>query len=153
MNRNPLSKDQKRILGIEAVKAFEVERAAGRLHLPPDVATVSKTAQAKFWKEQVIARITQRVVSTNDVWQDEYLDVKREFERLSGNIGKAYTTSVRKETDAACHRAPGCEYVRDMHHWLAKADYKAGYATGDHVRQVQDAGHHGSERASAQSVA
>lgn len=129
MNQHPLTIKQKRILGIEATKAYDVEAKAGRLQLPGEVATCSLTARREFWRHRVVAGITQRVASFNDMWQDDYLPVLCEFQRLSGNIGKAYKTSVRQEAGAACHCAPGCEYVRDMHQWLAKAGYRDGYAT------------------------
>jgi hypothetical protein len=127
MNQHPLTIKQKRILGIEATKAYDVEARAGRLQLPAEVATCSLTARREFWRHTVIAGVTRRVASASDMWQDEYLPVLREFQRLSGNSGKAYHTSVRQETGAACHCAPGCDWVRDMYHWMNQAGFKDGY--------------------------
>lgn len=128
MSARPLSRDQKTQIGIHATAAWKHQSALVAIELPADMAGECKTARMKFWQHQIIADVTQRVCSASDMIDDEYLNVKAKFQSLSGESGKAYDTAHRSAQDAACHRAPGCEYVRDLNHWLAKAGYKSGYA-------------------------
>lgn len=128
MSARPLSRAQKTQIGIHATAAWQHQTALGAVDLPADMAGETKTARMKFWQHQIIADVTQRVCSASDMIDDEYLDVKAKFQSLSGESGKAYDTAHRSAQDAACHRSPGCEYVRDLNHWLAKAGYQSGYA-------------------------
>lgn len=128
-----LSAKQIRQLGIVSSAAAKHQRSLGVLTaeaLPADMRTVSKTEQDKFWRHQQVALCTQRVCSFNDMINDEWRPMMQHFEALAGPDYKerAVASTVRTVENAACHRVPGCEYVRDMHHWLAKAQYKEGYA-------------------------
>jgi hypothetical protein len=123
-----LSYKQLKILGAEATKAFNLYESLDLLDLPAEVASYkAKKPRMDFWRHREVAKATQRVCSFKDMLQSEYRKVKTHFETLSGNLGKAYDTALRDEKDAACHRAPGCEWVRDMHHWMSKAGYSEGY--------------------------
>ena len=125
-----MSASQLKQLGIAASAAATHQRALGALDVPADMRSASKSAQNEFWRHQHIALATQRVCSFKDMVQDEYRPVMQHFEALAGPDYKARATSstVRCVENAACHRAPGCEFVRDMYFWLAKAGYKDGYA-------------------------
>lgn len=128
-----LSAKQIRQLGIVSSAAAKHQRALGVLTaeaLPADMRTASKTEQDKFWRHQQVALCTQRVCSFNDMINDEYRPMMQHFEALAGPDYKerAVASTVRTVENAACHRVPGCEWVRDMYHWLAKAEYKEGYA-------------------------
>lgn len=128
-----LSARQIRQLGIVASAAAKHQRAQGVLTaaaLPADMRTASKTEQDKFWRHQQVALCTQRVCSFHDMINDEWRPMMQHFEALAGPDyqERAVASTVRTVENAACHRVPGCEYVRDMYHWLAKAQYKEGYA-------------------------
>ncbi|WP_395737434.1 hypothetical protein [Prosthecobacter sp.] len=128
-----MSPEQLRQLGIAASAAARHQRSIGVLSaetLPPDMRTASKSAQDEFWRHQQVAAATQRVCSFKDMVQDEYRPVMQHFEALAGPDYKerAINSTVRTVENAACHRAPGCEYVRQMNEWLALAGYKPGYA-------------------------
>jgi hypothetical protein len=122
-----LSTKQKRVLGMEATAAFNRLDKLDLIDLPAEVATCSKAARLEFWRHREVAAVTQRVCSFSDMSQGEYRPVLTHFQTLAGNMGKAYGTALREEVGAACHSAPGCEWVRDMHHWMAKAGYSEGY--------------------------
>lgn len=132
-----MSRDQLKQLGIAASAAVKHQRMVGMFEVPPDMRTASKTAQNEFWRHQQVAIATQRVCSFKDMADlrpqggaDEYQLVMQHFESLAGPFWKEKaTTRTTKLIDGAdCDRAPGCEYVRDMNHWLAKAGYQQGYA-------------------------
>jgi len=130
MSQRPLSASQIRQLGIVRSAAFKHQLAIGAVVLPPDLVKASKSDQADFWAHQQIAAATQRVCSSRDMIDDEYNDVMLHF---TGLCGPEYREQAPKRLGkviegAACDRAPGCEYLRDMHQWLAKAGYKVGYA-------------------------
>lgn len=127
MSQRPLSTSQKTQLGIVSTAAYKHQLALGRVTVPGDMAKESKTAQMKFWIHQEIAASTKRVCTASDMVDDEYLSVKSHFQLLTGEAGKAFDTAHRDTQGAACHREPGCEYVRQMHHWLSKAGYAQGY--------------------------
>jgi hypothetical protein len=122
-----LSKTQLQILGIEATKAYDQMARHDLLDLPAEVATCGITARRDFWRARICAEVTG-LCSFREVGQDQYKDLLSRFQTLSGNTGGAYDSAHRAAQDAACHRAPGCEYVRDMFQWLAKAGMKDGYA-------------------------
>ncbi len=121
-----LSKLQLRILAIEAGKAYEVAASNDLLDLPAEVASCGVTARRDFWRQRETAVITG-LCSFKDLNQDHYRPLLAHFQTLSGNSGKAFDTAHRDAQDAACHRDPGCEYVRQMHHWMSKAGYSTGY--------------------------
>ena len=125
-----MSLKQLKQLGIAASAAVAHQRAMGAFEMPADMGTASKSAQNEFWRHQQIALATQRVCSFKDMVQDEYKPVLQHFEALAG--GSFKQRAVQHTCDViespACQRAPGCEYVRDMHFWMAKAGYKDGYA-------------------------
>jgi len=125
-----MSPKQLKQLGIAASDAVAHQRALGVFEMPADMRCASKSAQNDFWRHQQVALATQRVCSFKDMVQDEYVKVIQHFEALAGPAYKtrAIKSTVRLVEDAACQRAPGCEYVRDMYFWLAKAGYKEGYA-------------------------
>lgn len=130
MSLRPLSASQIRQLGIVRSAAFKHQWASGLVALPPDLERASKKDQADFWAHQEIAKATQRVCSSRDMIDDEYNDVMLHF---TGLCGPEYREEAPKRLGkviegAACDCAPGCEYLRDMHQWLAKAGYKVGYA-------------------------
>jgi hypothetical protein len=89
----------------------------------------SKSAQNEFWRHQQIALATQRVCSFKDMAQKEYKPVLHHFESLAGPAFKQ--RAVQHTCDVveapACQRAPGCEYARDMYHWMSKAGFSDGY--------------------------
>ncbi len=127
-----MSLKQLKQLGIAASAAVAHQRSLGAFEqgMPTDMVTASKSAQNDFWRHQQVALATQRVCSFRDMVQDEYKTVLQHFEALAG---PGYQQSAVKHTcdvieSPACQRAPGCEYVRDMYFWLAKAGYKEGYA-------------------------
>ncbi len=124
-----MSPAQLKQLGIAASAAVAHQRTLGVVAMPADMRTASKSAQNDFWRHQQVALATQRVCSFKDMVQDEYVKVIQHFEALAGPDYKTRATksTVRLVEDAACHRAPGCEYVRDMYHWMAKAGFGEGY--------------------------
>lgn len=124
-----MSTAQLKQLGIAASAAVAYQRTLGAVDVPADMRTASKSAQNEFWRHQQIALATQRVCSFKDMVQDEYRLVIQHFEALAGPDYKtrAVSSTVRVIEDAACHKAPGCEYVRDMYFWMSKAGYKEGY--------------------------
>ena len=124
-----MSTAQLKQLGIAASAAVAYQRSLGAVDVPADMRTASKSAQNEFWRHQQIALATQRVCSFKDMVQDEYRLVIQHFEALAGPDYKAraVNSTVRVIEDAACHKAPGCEYVRDMYFWMSKAGYKDGY--------------------------
>lgn len=129
MSKRLLSKAQIQQLGIAATRAFGVQDKHGLVELPADLDGASKSARAEFWRHQQVSEVTQRVCSFKDAVDDEYLTLKQHFEALGGVAVKAQATAttVRLIGGAACHREPGCEYVRDMHDWLRKAGFSVGY--------------------------
>jgi len=127
MSQRPLSKSQKTQIGIASTAAWQALSGLGQIELPGDMAKESKTARMKFWVHQQISQITQRVCSASDMIDDEYLDVKSHFESLAGQAGKAFGTAHREAQGAACHRDPGCEYVRQIEYWMHEAGFKPGY--------------------------
>ena len=124
-----MSTAQLKQLGIAASAAVAYQRTLGAVDVPADMRTASKSAQNEFWRHQQIALATQRVCSFKDMVQDEYRLVIQHFEALAGPDYKAsaINSTVRVIEDAACHKAPGCEYVRGMYFWMSKAGYKEGY--------------------------
>lgn len=125
-----LSKKQLKILSMEATTAFTRWEDLDLLDLPAEVASCkSKKARMDFWRHREVSKATQRVCSFKDLVQEEYLKVLVHFQTLAGNSDKAYNAALRGEVDAACHRAPGCEYVRDMNQWCADAGFSKGYIT------------------------
>ena len=124
-----MSTAQLKQLGIAASAAVAYQRTLGAVDVPADMRTASKSAQNEFWRHQQIALATQRVCSFKDMVQDEYRLVIQHFEALAGPDYKtrAVSSTVRVIEDAACHKAPGCEYVRGMYFWMSKAGYKEGY--------------------------
>lgn len=123
-----LSLKQKKILGIEAGKAFANLERHGLIELPADLRGCSKTARMDFWRQQQVAEVTQRVSSFCDAVQEEYRPLLAHFEQQAGKVAKAFDTQMKDVCDAACHREPGCAWVREMREWMAKAGYSAGYA-------------------------
>jgi hypothetical protein len=125
-----LSLKQLKQLGIAASAAVAHQRSLGALEVPPDMRTASKSAQNEFWRHQQVALCTQRVCSFKDMVNEEYRPMMQHLEALAGPAfqRRATESTVRVVEDAACHRVPGCEYMRDMYHWLTKAGYKDGYA-------------------------
>lgn len=124
-----MSKDQLIQLGIAATAAVQHQRMVGAFEVPADMRTASKSAQNEFWRHQQVALATQRVCSFKDMNNDEYNIVMQHFEALAGPCwrGRATKRTVKVVENADCDRAPGCEYVRDLHHWMAKAEFKPGY--------------------------
>lgn len=124
-----MSKDQLQQLGIAATAAVKHQRMVGAFEVPPDMQTASKSAQNEFWRHQQVALATQRVCSFKDMVQDEYNLVMQHFEALAGPFwkGRATKRTTKLVENADCDRAPGCEYVRDLRHWMAKAGLKDGY--------------------------
>lgn len=127
-----LSAKQIRQLGIVSSAAVAHQRAIGALtlaSLPADMRTASKSAQNEFWRHQQVALATQRVCSFKDMVNDEYRPTMQHFEALAGDAYKAraVNSTVRVVEDAACHRVPGCEYVRDMYVWMKDAGFSEGY--------------------------
>lgn len=127
-NNKPLSKEQLQILGILATEAYDAQELAGSLHLPAEVASDKITARRKFWKATVVARVTQRVQSTKDMVQDEYLPLKAEFLRLGAKSKEAFDTALRDVRGSACERDPGCAWLREMYDFMQQAGVKDGYA-------------------------
>lgn len=130
MSQRPLSKEQIRQIGIVRSDAFKHQCALGAVTFPSDLVNASKKDKADFWAHQEIAKATQRVCSTREMVDDEYAMVKLHFVAL---CGPEYRDEVPKALGkviegAACDREPGCEYLRDMMQWLAKAGYQIGYA-------------------------
>jgi len=123
------TRDQLRQLGIAATAAVKHQRMIGAFVVPADMRTASKSAQNDFWRHQQVALATQRVCSFKDMVQDEYNLVMQHFEALAGPFwkGRATARTVKLIEDADCDKAPGCEYLRDMRHWMAKAGFKDGY--------------------------
>jgi len=128
-----MSKEQLKQLGIAASAAVKHQRMVGAFEVPPDMRGASKTAQNEFWRHQQVAIATQRVCSFKDMADlrpqggaDEYQLVMQHFAALAGPFWKEQaTTRTGKLIDGAdCDRAPGCEYVRDMCHWMAKAAFR-----------------------------
>ncbi len=130
MSQRPLSKEQIRQLGIIRSAAFRHQWSLGLVALPPDLERASKKDQADFWAHQEIAKATQRVCSTRDMIDDEYSSVKLHFVSLCGpDFRDEKPKALGKVIEgSAADRAPGCEYLRDMYQWLAKAGYGVGYA-------------------------
>lgn len=122
-----LSKKQLQILGIEATRAFDTQAKNDLLDLPAEVASCGVSARRDFWRSRVCAEVTG-MCSFKELTQEQYRPLLAHFQVLSGNSGAAFDSAHRSAQGAACHEAPGCEYVRDMHQWLAKAGYKPGYA-------------------------
>ncbi len=124
-----MSPKQLRQLGIAASAAVAHQRSLGVIVMPPDMQSASKSAQNEFWRHQQIALATQRVCSFRDMVQKEYKPVLQHFEALAGEAfqqrAENHTCDVIEAP--ACQRAPGCEYVRDMYHWMAKAECKESY--------------------------
>lgn len=124
-----MSPKQLKQLGIAASAAVAHQRSLGVIVMPPDMQSASKSAQNEFWRHQQVALATQRVCSFRDMVQKEYKPVLQHFEALAG--GAFQQRAVNHTCDVieapACQRAPGCEYVRDMYHWMAKAEYKESY--------------------------
>ena len=125
-----MSTKQLKQLGIAASAAVAHQRSLGTFVMPADMLTASKSAQNDFWRHQQVALATQRVCSFRDMVQKEYKPVLQHFEALAGPALKQralnHTCDVIEAP--ACQRAPGCEFVRDMYFWMAKAGYKDGYA-------------------------
>ncbi len=124
-----MSPSQLTQLGIAASAAVARQRSLGALVMPPDMQSASKSAQNEFWRHQQVALATQRVCSFKDMIQDEYKLVLQHFEALAG---PGYQSRATQHTcdvieGPACQRAPGCEYVRDMYHWMSKAGFGEGY--------------------------
>jgi len=126
----PLSKSQLQQLGIAATAAAAHQRSVGSFSVPPDMATASKSAQNEFWRHQQVALATQRVCSFKDMTQAEYRPVMQHFESLAGPTyaSRAADSTAAVIDGAACDRAPGCHFMRELYHWLSKAGYKEGYA-------------------------
>ncbi len=126
-----MSSAQLKQLGIAASAAVAHQRSLGAFEagMAADMRTASKSAQNEFWRHQQVALATQRVCSFKDMTQAEYRPVMQHFEDLAGPGYKtrAVNSTVRVVENAACHRSPGCEYVRDMREWMTKAEYKEGY--------------------------
>lgn len=122
-------------LGIAASAAIKHQRMIKALSadaLPPDLRGASISAQNDFWRHQQVSLVTQRVCSFKDMADlraqggpDEYALVMQHFEALAGPCwkGRAISRTVKIVESADCDRVPGCEYVRDMRHWMAKADF------------------------------
>jgi hypothetical protein len=129
MSKRLLSKQQIQQLGIAATRAFAVQDKLGLVEMPGDMKGASKSARSTFWRHQQVSEVTQRVCSFKDAIDDEYLKLKQHFEALGGVAVKAQATAttVRLIGQAACHREPGCEYVRNMHDWMRKAGFGEGY--------------------------
>lgn len=127
MSQRPLSKSQKTQLGILGTAAWQRQLDLGQVQLPGDLATASKTARMKFWIHQVIGEVTQRVCTAADMVDDEYLPVKARLEVLAGQSGRGYDTAHREAQGAACHRDPGCAWVREMRQFMAQAGLNEAY--------------------------
>lgn len=123
-----LSKLQLKILGIEATRAFDVQAKHDALDLPAEVASCGISARRDFWRQRETAQVTG-VCSFKEVTQRHYKPLLSHFQMLAGNAGAAFDSAHRAAQGAACHRAPGCDWVRDMHHWLSRAGFTTGYAT------------------------
>lgn len=126
-----MSPKQLKQLGIAASAAVAYQRNLGEIQreMPADMLTASKSAQNDFWRHQQVALATQRVCSFRDMVQKEYKPVLQHFEALAGPTLKQ--RAVNHTCDVieapACQRDPGCEFVRDMYFWMAKAGYSDGY--------------------------
>lgn len=129
MSKRPLSISQKQQLGIVSTAAWKRQSELNRIELPGDMATASKTARMKFWVHQQIAAKTQRVCTAADMIDDEYLAVRTHFEALADLTGRAFDTAHREAQGAACHREPGCAYVREMRSFMDLAGFSPGYMT------------------------
>ncbi len=131
-----MTQQQLKQLGIAATAAVKHQRMVGAFDVPPDMRSASKSAQNEFWRHQQVALATQRVCSFKDMADlrkqggaDEYMVVMQHFQALAGPCwkGAALNTTVKLVEGADCDRVPGCEYLRDLHHWMAKAEFKPGY--------------------------
>lgn len=124
-----MSPKQLKQLGIAANAAAAHQRSLGALDVPADMRMASKSAQNEFWRHQQIALAKQRVCSFKDMVQKEYKPVLQHFEALAGPAYQQravqHTCDVIKAP--ACQRVPGCEYVRDMYHWMTQAGFSDGY--------------------------
>jgi hypothetical protein len=127
-----MSPAQLKQLGIAASAAVKHQRMVKALSaetMPPDLRTASASAQNEFWRHQQVALVTQRVCSFKEMTQAEYNPVMQHFEALAGPFwkGRAVKRTVKVIDGADCDRAPGCEYVRDMRHWMSKAGLHESY--------------------------
>lgn len=116
-----LTNRQKQVLAMEAAKAFAKLEKYGSLDLPAEIERSAKSVRQSVWRHQQTLLITQRVESFTLLKQSEYRPMLEHFQTLSGDLGPAFDTALREIKDAACHRAPGCEWVRDLHHWATRA--------------------------------
>lgn len=124
-----LTNRQKQVLAMEAAKAFAKLEKYGSLDLPAEVERSAKSVRQSVWRHQQTLLITQRVESFTQLKQSEYRPILEHFLTLSGELGKAFDTALREINDAACHRAPGCEWLRDLHHWANRAGLGEAYIT------------------------
>lgn len=129
MSKRTLSKAQRVQIGIAASAAFARLDDLDLIECPPDLRGASKSARAEFWRHQQVSEVTQRVCRISDCIDDEYLAVKQHFESLAGGkvAAQAAATTARLIGQAACHRPPGCDWLRDMYDWMVKAGFKPGY--------------------------
>lgn len=127
-----MSSAQLKQLGIAASAAVKHQRLVKALSaetMPPDLRGASASAQNEFWRHQQVALVTQRVCSFKEMSQAEYNSVMQHFEALAGPFwkGRALKRTVKVIDGADCDRAPGCEYLRDMRHWMSKAGLHESY--------------------------
>lgn len=134
-----MSPQQLKQLGIAASAAIKHQRMVKALSaetMPPDLRGASASAQNEFWRHQQVAVVTQRVCSFKEMRDlraqggpDEYTLMMQHFEALAGPFwkGRAVKRTVKVIDGADCDRAPGCEYVRDMRHWMSKAGIHESY--------------------------
>lgn len=121
-----LSKLQLQQLGIAATAAFARQEALDLLDLPPDLVGSAKAQRMKFWRQRECAALTG-ICSFRDLDNRHYLEVKGHFETLAGKMERAFSTALRSEQNAPCHRPPGCQWVRDMNDWAARAGFRQQY--------------------------
>lgn len=121
-----LSKLQLQQLGMAATAAYARQAALDLLDLPPDLDGATKTDRIKFWRQRECAALTG-LCSFRDLDNRHYLTVKGHFEKLAGKNERAFSTALRAAADAACHRPPGCAWVREMNDWAARAGLAWAY--------------------------
>lgn len=121
-----LSIAQKRQLGIAATAAFNRLASLDLLDLPAEVVTCTKTARMEFWRQRETASLLG-VVSFSEVKNDDYLKLKSRFQQLSGELGKAYDTTLRDVRGDAATTEEGAPILRQIWWAAGQAGFKPAY--------------------------
>lgn len=120
MRDNPLSKSQVALLGALSSEAFARQKALGLLDLPSEVASDTKSAQAKFWRQRERAAETGHT-ELSDCRQSHFNGLLARFEGLAGHTERSYKTRVKEATNAAATTPAGAAMLRDLWHEAGKA--------------------------------